>query len=101
MSFTRTPLFVHITDINKQINEHERLILVCKDKTASFAFKTFDIGTLFYRKRVSGEILSEQQLCASFDDKIRYFLHCFIDYYLQIDESNLLKVLFYFISNVF
>ena len=69
MNFRRSPIFVHISDINKQINEHERLVLVCKDKTASFAFKTFDIGTLFYRKRVSGEALSEQQLSASFDEK--------------------------------
>lgn len=69
MSFTRTPLFVHISDINKQINEHEQLVLVCKDKTAAFGFKTLDIGTLFYRKRVSGEILSEQHLSASFDEK--------------------------------
>ena len=51
MNFKRIPLFVHISDINKQINEHERLVLVCKDKTASFAFKTLDIGTLFFRKR--------------------------------------------------
>ncbi|MCH2014499.1 hypothetical protein MKX17_00810 [Acinetobacter ursingii] len=64
MNFRRSPIFVHISDINKQINEHERLVLVCKDKTASFAFKTFDIGTLFYRKRVSGKVLSEQQLSA-------------------------------------
>ena len=40
MNFTLDLLFVHITDINKQINEHERLVLVCKDKTASFGFKT-------------------------------------------------------------
>ena len=101
MSFTRTPLFVHITDINKQINEHERLILVCKDKTASFAFKTFDIGTLFYRKRVSGEILSEQQLCASFDEKRRYFLQCLTDYLLQMGGSDLSKGLFYYTSKIF
>lgn len=51
MNFTRTPLFVHIADINKQIKEHERLVLVCKDKTASFSYKRLDIGTLFFRKR--------------------------------------------------
>ena len=101
MNFTRTPLLVHITDINKQINEHERLILVCKDKTASFAFKTFDIGTLFYRKRVSGEILSEQQLCASFDEKRRYFLQCLTDYLLQMSGSDLSKGLFYYTSKMF
>lgn len=101
MSFTRTPLFVHITDINKQINEHERLILVCKDKTASFAFKTFDIGTLFYRKRVSGEVLSEQQLSASFDEKRRYFLQCLTDYLLQMGGSDLSKGLFYYTSKFF
>ena len=101
MSFTRTPLFVHITDINKQINEHERLILVCKDKTASFAFKTFDIGTLFYRKRVSGEVLSEQQLSASFDEKRRYFLQCLTDYLLQMSGSDLSKGLFYYTSKLF
>ena len=48
MNFIRTPLFVHITDIHKQITEHERLILVLKDKTASFSFRTLDIGTFFF-----------------------------------------------------
>ena len=51
MNFIRTPLFVHITDIHKQITEHERLILVLKDKTASFSFRTLDIGTFFFPKR--------------------------------------------------
>ncbi|MGA4742293.1 hypothetical protein JW980_01655 [Acinetobacter johnsonii] len=101
MNFRRSPIFVHISDINKQINEHERLVLVCKDKTASFAFKTFDIGTLFYRKRVSGEVLSEQQLSASFDEKRRYFLQCLTDYLLQMSGSDLSKGLFYYTSKLF
>ena len=101
MSFTRTPLFIHISDINKQINEYERLILVCKDKTASFGFKTLDIGTLFYRKRVSDEILSEQQSAASFDEKRRYFLQCLTDYLLQMGGSDLSKGLFYYTSKLF
>lgn len=101
MNFRRSPIFVHISDINKQINEHERLVLVCKDKTASFAFKTFDIGTLFYRKRVSGEALSEQQLSASFDEKRRYFLQCLTDYLLQMSGSDLSKGLFYYTSKLF
>ena len=101
MNFRRSPILVHISDINKQINEHERLVLVCKDKTASFAFKTFDIGTLFYRKRVSGEALSEQQLSASFDEKRRYFLQCLTDYLLQMSGSDLSKGLFYYTSKLF
>ncbi|MFP6842478.1 MAG: hypothetical protein VB979_09905 [Acinetobacter sp.] len=101
MSFIRTPLFVHISDINKQINEYERLVLVCKDKTASFGFKTLDIGTLFYRKRVSDEVLSEQQLSASFDEKRHYFLQCLTDYLLQMGGSDLSKGLFYYTSKMF
>lgn len=101
MNFRRSPIFVHISDINKQINEHERLILVCKDKTAAFGFKKLDIGTLFYRKRVSGEALSEQQLSASFDEKRRYFLQCLTDYLLQMSGSDLSKVLFYYTSKLF
>ncbi|MEO9346153.1 hypothetical protein [Acinetobacter radioresistens] len=101
MNFTRDLLFVHITDINKQINEYERLVLVCKDKTASFGFKTLDIGTLFYRKRISGEVLSEQQLSASFDEKRRYFLQRLTDYLLQMSGSDLSKGLFYFTSKAF
>ncbi|MCU4366293.1 hypothetical protein KTG70_14425 [Acinetobacter variabilis] len=101
MNFRHSPLFVHITDSNRQIIEHERLVLVCKDKTASFAFKTFDIGTLFYRKRVSGEVLSEQQLSASFDEKRRYFLQCLTDYLLQMSGSDLSKGLFYYTSKIF
>lgn len=50
MNFIRTPLFVNITDIHKQITEHEHLILVIKDKTASFSFRTLDIGTFFLLK---------------------------------------------------
>jgi hypothetical protein len=49
MNFTFS-FIVHIADINKQITEHERLVFVVKDKTASFAFRTLDIGTLFYLK---------------------------------------------------
>ncbi|UYF78798.1 hypothetical protein [Acinetobacter ursingii] len=101
MNFRRSPIFVHISDINKQINEHERLVLVCKDKTAAFGFKKLDIGTLFYRKRVSGEALSEQQLSASFDEKRRYFLQCLTDYLLQMSGSDLSKVLFYYTSKLF
>lgn len=101
MSFIRTPLFVHISDIKKQINEYERLVLVCKDKTASFGFKTLDIGTLFYRKRVSDEVLSEQQLSASFDEKRRYFLQCLTDYLLQMGGADLSKGLFYYTSKMF
>ncbi len=101
MNFRRSPIFVHISDINKQITEHERLVLVCKDKTASFTLKTFDIGTLFYRKRVSGEVLSEQQLSASFDEKRRYFLQCLTDYLLQMGGSDLSKGLFYYTSKLF
>ena len=101
MNFRRSPLFVHISDINKQINEHERLVLVCKDKTASFAFKTFDIGTLFYSNRLSGEVLSEQQLSASFDEKRRYFLQCLTDYLLQMSGSDLSKGLFYYTNKMF
>ncbi|MDH1006393.1 hypothetical protein [Acinetobacter junii] len=101
MNFKRSPIFVHISDINKQINEHERLVLVCKDKTASFAFKTFDIGTLFYSNRLSGEVLSEQQLSASFDEKRRYFLQCLTDYLLQMSGTDLSKGLFYYTSKLF
>jgi hypothetical protein len=50
MNFIRSPLLVHIADINRQMTEHERLVLVGKDKTAAFGFKMLDIGTLFYQK---------------------------------------------------
>ena len=98
MNFTRTPLLVHITDINKQINEHERLVLVCKDKTASFSFKKLDIGTLFFRKRELYETVSEDEISASFDEKRRYFLQRLTDYLLQMSGSDLSKGWFYFTS---
>jgi len=101
MNFKRIPLFVHISDINKQINEHERLVLVCKDKTASFAFKTLDIGTLFFRKREWYETVSEDEISASFDEKRRYFLQCLTDYLLQMSGSDLSKGLFYYTSKLF
>lgn len=34
MKFERPPLFVDISDVHRQIVEHERLLLVIKDKTA-------------------------------------------------------------------
>ena len=52
MNLIDPTLFVRITDINRQITEHEHLILVLKDKTASSSFKNLDIGILFFRKRV-------------------------------------------------
>ena len=39
MNLIDPTLFVRITDINRQITEHEHLILVLKDKTASSSFK--------------------------------------------------------------
>lgn len=101
MNFTRTPLLVHITDINKQINEHERLVLVCKDKTASFSFKKLDIGTLFFRKRELYETVSEDEISASFDEKRRYFLQRLTDYLLQMSGSDLSKGWFYFTSKAY
>ncbi|QOW50818.1 hypothetical protein G0029_14125 [Acinetobacter sp. YH12138] len=101
MNFTRTPLFVHITDINKQITEHERLILVIKDKKNSFSFRTLDIGTFFFRQRECCETLSNDEVSGSFDEKRRYFLKCFTDYLLQMDGSNLSKGLFYSIIKMF
>ncbi|WP_179990424.1 hypothetical protein [Acinetobacter sp. YH1901141] len=101
MNFTRTPLFVHITDINKQITEHERLILVLKDKTASFSFRTLDIGTFFFRQRECCETLSNDEISTSFDEKRRYFLTCFADYLLQMSGSELSKGLFYSIIKIF
>ena len=100
MSFTRTPLFVHITDINKQINEHERLILVCKDKTASFAFKTFDIGTLFYRKEYLARFCQNNNYLHLLMKKT-LFLQCLTDYLLQMSGSDLSKGLFYYTSKLF
>lgn len=101
MNFIRSPLFVHITDINKQITEHERLMLVLKDKTASFSFKTLDIGAFFFRKRGCYEALSDDELSASFDEKRRYFLKCFTDYLLQMSGSELSKGLFYYLIKIF
>ncbi len=68
MNFIRTPLFVNITDIHKQITEHEHLIIVLKDKTASFSFRTLDIGTFFFAKRACSSDISDHELVASFDD---------------------------------
>lgn len=100
MNFTRTPLFVHIIDINKQLTEHERLILVLKDKTAS-SFRTLDIGTFFFRQRECCETLSNDEISGSFDEKRRYFLTCFTDYLLQMSGSELSKGLFYSIIKIF
>ena len=101
MSFTCTPLLVNITDIHKQITEHEHLILVLKDKTASFSFRTLDIGTFFFAKRACSSDISDHEPVASFDEKRRYFLKCFTDYLLQMDGSDLSKGLFYFIIKIF
>ncbi len=101
MNFTRTPLLVHITDINKQITEHERLILVIKDKKNSFSFRTLDIGTFFFRQRECCETLSNDEVSGSFDEKRRYFLTCFTDYLLQMSGSELSKGLFYSIIKIF
>lgn len=101
MNFIRTPSFVNITDIHKQVTEHEHLILVLKDKTASFSFRTLDIGIFFFAKRVCSSDISDNELVASFDEKRRYFLKCFTDYLLQMDGSDLSKGLFYSIIKVF
>lgn len=101
MNFTRTPLFVHITDINKQITEHERLILVLKDKTASFSFRTLDIGTFFFRQRECCETVSNDKISVTFDENRRYFLKCFSDYLLQMGGSELSKERFYSIIKIF
>lgn len=101
MNFIRTPLFVHITDIHKQITEHEHLILVLKDKTASFSFRTLDIGTFFFAKRACSSDVSDNEFVASFDKKRRYFLKCFTDYLLQMDGSDLSKGLFYSSIKIF
>ena len=91
MNFRRSQLFLHIADSNRQIIEHERLVLACKDKTAAFSFKTLDIGTLFFRKRELYETVSENEISASFDEKRRYFLQCLTDYLLQMSGSDLSK----------
>ena len=101
MKFERPPLFVDISDVHRQIVEHERLLLVIKDKTASFSFKTLDIGTLFFRKRGFYETVTETELSASFDEKRRYFLKCLTDYLLQMTGSDLSKGLFFSTSKLF
>lgn len=101
MNFIRAPLFVLIADIDKKITEHERLMLVLKDKTASFSFKTLDIGTLFFRKRAFYETVTEIELSASFDENRRYFLQCLTEYLMQMSGSDLSKGLFYYIIKIF
>ena len=101
MNFTRSLLFVHISDVGRQIIEHECLVLVLKDKTAAFGSKMLDIGALFYQKRASKNVLSKQQLFASFDDKRRYFLQCLTDYLFQMQCADLSKGLFYYTSKMF
>ena len=101
MKFERPPLVVHISDVHRQIVEHERLLLVIKDKMASFSFKTLDIGTLFFRKRGFNESITETELSASFDEKRRYFLKCLTDYLLQMTGSDLSKYLFFFTNKLF
>lgn len=101
MNFIRSPLFVHITDINRQITEHERLMLVLKDKTAAFSFKTLDIGTLFFRKRGFYKTVTDDELSASFDENRRYFLQCLTEYLMQMNGSDLSKALFYYTSKLF
>ena len=101
MNLIDPTLFVRITDINRQITEHEHLILVLKDKTASSSFKNLDIGILFFRKRVFYRTVTEDELSASFDEKRRYFLKCFTDYLLQMSGSDLSKGLFYYIIKIF
>ena len=96
MNFVRSPLVVHISDVDRQIFEHERLMLVLKDKTASFSFKTLDIGVLFFRKRKYFGTVAEEQVSASFDEKRRYFIHCFTEYLRQMQGSELSKALFYY-----
>ena len=101
MNFMRSPLVVSISNIEKKIIEHERLVLVLKDKTASFSFKNLDIGALFFRKRGFYESVTETELSVSFDEKRRYFLKCFTDYLLQMDGSDLSKGFFYSIIKIF
>ena len=101
MNFNRSPFFVDISNVDIQITEHERLVLVGKDKTAASGSKNLDIGILFYQKRVSRDILSEQQLSASFDEKRRYFLQCLTDYLMQMNGSDLSKGFFYYTSKMF
>lgn len=99
--FKRSSLLVHISDVNKPIEQHERLLLTLKDKTDSFSFKYLDIGKLFFRKRKFQDVLSEQQISASFDEKRRYFLRCFTDYLMQMQGSDLSKTFFYYTIKAF
>lgn len=101
MNFIRPPLFLHISDSNRQIVKHEHLLLVIQDKTASFSLKILDIGTFFFRKREFYETVSDDEISASFDEKRRYFLKCFTDYLLQMNGSDLSKWLFYYIIKIF
>ena len=101
MNFIRSPLVVSISNIEKKITEHERLVLVLKDKTASFSFKTLDIGTLFFRKRGFYESVTETELSVSFDEKRRYFLKCLTNYLLQMNGSDLSKSLFFSTNKLF
>ena len=41
-----------------------------KDKTASFSFRTLDIGTFFFAKRACSSDISDNELVASFDEKV-------------------------------
>lgn len=101
MSFIRSPLFVHITDINRQVTEHERLLLILKDKTAASSFRTLDIGTFFFKKRNFFETVKDDELSTSFDEKRRYFLKCFTNYLMQMNGSDLSKVFFYYTCKFF
>ncbi|MDH0193681.1 hypothetical protein [Acinetobacter ursingii] len=101
MNFTRPALFVHISDSHRKIVEHEHLLLAMQDKTASFSFKTLDIGTFFFRQRECHEMRSDEEISASFDERRRYFLKCFTNYLLQMDGSDLSKGLFYYIIKIF
>lgn len=101
MNFTRPALFVHISDSHRKIVEHEHLLLAMQDKTASFSFKTLDIGTFFFRQRECYEMRSDEEISASFDERRRYFLKCFTNYLLQMDGSDLSKGLFYYIIKIF
>ena len=101
MNFNSSPFFVDISNVDIQITEHERLVLVGKDKTAASGSKNLDIGILFYKKRASRDVLSEQQMSASFDEKRRYFLQCLTDYLMQMNGSDLSKGLFYYTSKMF
>lgn len=101
MNFNSSPFFVDISNVDIPITEHERLVLVGKDKTAASGSKNLDIGILFYQKRASRDVLSEQQLSASFDEKRRYFLQCLTDYLMQMNGSDLSKGLFYYTSKMF